>query len=461
VPPIQAHATIRSTITMPYSVNQISCTHIPNTNHSQSSSWFTSGTQLLTINEPAVVPNAQYFSNFLAQLKGRFQVDEPDGEELQIVLAAHGHWQYAIVRRVCSAGEDRLSYEENSRFTLCSMGDDVEAIMLKGTSNMQSLTWWKNDGKAILWRRMINKPVTMDETTLRRMSIEFSERPNLKPSKGPTFEEPSDEGVYNRLELRKPDEDQTKELTNSHLSSSYNSVIDQNLSDNELYYILQTHCKDPMVLKKVLSWGISRPNIKIADKEIKELGNGRLWVNAHLSPKSRKIARKWQGVLDDLKGAYQEVTPGVYLQPAPKQHEPGIQHRLRRNIDGCWVIEVFYSAQGIWRACTQELPNGQWVDLTSGLKLFKIQIVPMIDILNRMKDDWSEYEVMANRIKFLFNYCNQTKLNAKLKLRSLNHHIVNLRVKLEKQYLLSFAVRVANIADSIALEGRKLSEKRN
>merc|ERR1719320_752955 len=230
--------------------------------------------------------------------------------------------------------------------------------------------------------------------------------------------------------------------------------MDQNLPDNELFYTLQAYCKDPVVLQKVLRWGIScAPNRKVAEKEIKELGSGRLWVNARLSPSFREHARKWQGILDDLKGAYQAVTPGVYLQPAPKQNEPGIQHRLRRNNDGCWVIEGFYFAQGIWRACTQELCNGQWVDLTSGLKLYKIQIVPM-------KDDWSEYEEIAKRIHFLFNSCNQKKLNTKLKPRSLKHHIVNLRVKLEKQYALSFAVRVANIADSIALEERQVSEEK-
>jgi len=83
----------------------------------------------------------------------------------------------------------------------------------------------------------------------------------------------------------------------------------------------------------------------------------------------------------------------------------------------------------------------------------------MLDILNRMKDDWSEFEEMEKRIEFLFNSCNQKKLNTRLKPRSLKHHIVNLKVKLEKQYALSFAVRVANIADSIALE--KLEVKGN
>jgi len=82
----------------------------------------------------------------------------------------------------------------------------------------------------------------------------------------------------------------------------------------------------------------------------------------------------------------------------------------------------------------------------------------MLDILNRMKDDWSDYEEIERRIEFLFTSCNQKKLNTKIKQRSLKHHIGNLKVKLEKQYALSFAVRVANIADSIALEDRQVME---
>jgi len=82
----------------------------------------------------------------------------------------------------------------------------------------------------------------------------------------------------------------------------------------------------------------------------------------------------------------------------------------------------------------------------------------MLDIINRMKDDWADYEKIERRIEFLFTSCNQKKLNNKIKQRRLKHHIVNLKVKLEKQYPLSFAVRVANIADSIALEERQVME---
>jgi len=106
-----------------------------------------------------------------------------------------------------------------------------------------------------------------------------------------------------------------------------------------------------MILQKVLDWGITRtPNLKVADKEIKELGSGRLWVSARLSSSPSVSFSESQGVLNDLKGAYQEDTAGVYYQPAPLPKEPGVQHRLRK-LNGYWVIEEFDLEQGIWCAC--------------------------------------------------------------------------------------------------------------
>jgi len=75
-----------------------------------------------------------------------------------------------------------------------------------------------------------------------------------------------------------------------------------------------------------------------------------------------------------------------------------------------------------------------------------------------MKGEWSGFEEMKRRIEFLFNSRNQKKLSTRLKPRSLKHHIVNLRVKLEKQFALSFALRIANIADSIVLQQREFKE---
>jgi len=437
MPATPAHDSTWITSPMSYSVNHVSPTNL--TSNHQMTSRGSAGKQPKTASHPPLESKHQYFYNFLAQLQGNFWDNGLDGGKLQIVLSGNGDEQCAIVRRVGSAGKDRLIYDEDSRFTLCSMDDDVEAVMPKRASNMQWLKWWRNDGKPMLWRRLTKKHATMD---LSRISREFSEQ------------KLSGEGVCNRPEVPEPDENSTNEINWRVCweTSSDSSAIDQKISDDELFGIFRTRCEDPMILQKLLDWGISRtPNLKVGEKEIRELAAGRLWVSVRLSTRSSKYARKWSCVLGDLKGAYQEVTAGVYYQPAPKPNELGIQHRLQ-NLTGYWVIEAFDVERRIWRARTRELSNGNWVDLTSGLKLFNIHVVPMVQILNRMKADWSEYDEMENRIKFLFNYCNQNKLNTKLKSRSLKHHIVNLRLKLETQYALSFAIRVAKTADSIALK---------
>jgi len=426
VPPTQAYPTTYIVTPLSYSANNVSFTNLP-------MRYLNAGNQLITVYHPPAVFNHQNICNFLGQLEGNFWDDELDGGKLQIFVAGNGHKQHCIVRRACSAGENRIICDEISRFTLCSMDGDVEAIMLKGVSSVQSLTWWTNDGKRMVWRRL---------RTLARTSREFSEQ------------ELSDDGVFNRPEVPVPDENSTIDLTNYSVSletSSANSAIDKKLSDNKLFDFFRTHCEDPLILQEILDWGITRtPNLKVGEKEILALASGRLWVNVRLSSSSSKYARKLTGVLDDLKGAYQQETPGVYYQPAPKPNEPGVQHRLRI-LNGHWVIEVCEVDLGIWHVRCQQLPDGKWVDPASGLKLYNIHVVSMEDILNKMKDDWSDYDEMKKRIEFLFNTCNQKKLNTKLKPRSLKHHIVNLRVKLEKQYALSFAVRVARIADYIAL----------
>merc|ERR1719445_1590769 len=88
---------------------------------------------------------------------------------------------------------------------------------------------------------------------------------------------------------------------------------------------------------------------------------------------------------------------------------------------------------------------------------YNIKIVPMESILFAMKDQLTDFQDIERSIDFLFNSCNQKKLNTKLKARNLKHNISNLRLKSEKQYALSFAVRVAELADFIALVSSSLN----
>jgi len=443
--PIQAHVAPWITTPMWYSVNQVSPTYLPKINYQMTTS-VSSGKQPKKFSHKPADFDHQYSFQFLEQLQGNFWDAGQNGGKLQIVLQGSGDKQCAIVRKACSAGEDRLIYDEDSRFTLCSMDDDVEAVMLKGGSSTQPLTWWRNDGKPMRWRRLIKNHENLETGTFSRAPKESLEQ------------ELSGESVCDHQDVLEPSEDSTDDVTNwsdSSETSIDNSSIDQNIIMEEPFDIFRTQCEDPVILQKVLDWGVSRTsNLKIGEKEIGELAAGHMWVSVRLSSKAQKNARKLSSVRDNLKGAYLEVTAGVYYQPAPKPNEPSI-HRLRK-LNGNWVIEAFDEEQRIWRARAKELQNGSWVDLPSGWKLYNVHVIPMVDIFNRMKHDLPEYEEMNKRIEFLFDTCNQKRLNTKLKSRSLKHHIYNLTVKLEKQHALNFALRVAGAADSIALKHFKV-----
>merc|ERR1712173_335856 len=170
-------------------------------------------------------------------------------------------------------------------------------------------------------------------------------------------------------------------------------------------------------------WGLSRDTepmaIKMNPELIQKLAKGRIWVCVDkMLPQSKSLTGAPDECspeldsLDDLKGAYQEGgDEGLYLQPRPEANQPGTQHRLRKGENGFWVIEEFDINTERWMKRTVEQPGGRWWDIPT-----------------------------------------QQKLNTKLKKRNLKHNIANLKVKLEKQHCLSFAVRIANIADSIAKE---------
>merc|ERR1719334_2339304 len=117
------------------------------------------------------------------------------------------------------------------------------------------------------------------------------------------------------------------------------------------------------------------------------------------------------------------------------------------------MIEKYVEERGVWYQCAHELRDGQWVDFNTKRLVYKVLIIPMKTILKRMKESWKDLDEMQRNLEFLFRVCNPKKLNAKLKPRNLKHNMLNLRLKLEKQYWLSFAVQVAETADAIALDG--------
>jgi len=230
--------------------------------------------------------------------------------------------------------------------------------------------------------------------------------------------------------------------------------------EEELFKQIKAQCiMNPSLLKRVISWGNSKSQSEqMTRQDARAISVGRLWMTASTALPSNESDEKLQEAVDDIKGAYQKVSDGVWQQPIPQTGEPGRQHRLRKDSFGCWIIEERIKNEDdeeSWKICVKELSDHRWVDVKNDRREMKVKKVQMVTILERMMQDKTAVEnadVQRNYVDFLFKSCNQKKLNSKLKKRNLKHNIANLKVKLDKQHALSFAVKVANTADIIALE---------
>lgn len=421
-----------------------------------------------------LTPSDPYSCNFLAQLEGSYERETPQVEKIQVELVSDGNFQYGRVRRQSGeAATEQLIKEEDTRFTLCSVDGFVLAVMVKGRIMRQSVTWYANDGSKIVWRRtgdVTFKLVTLTPEQSRRNSIAsiYSGVSHMSYSNVSQCETTPDVRMQIRPELRMkpelgseseyPPRRLTQEPSNGSLCSSFESptsptlLPDRRLSNEELFDQFRKNClRCPSLKQRVIEWGITRtPNNRVGDKEISALAGGRVWVTATLGqPSTKRDGDYWQEILNDYKGAYQEDEPGVFLQPPAQPNEPGVQHRLRSQ-NGLWMIDEHNVEEDVWDPCARELPCGKWVDVKDRRMKYNIKIVPMESILCKMKDQLTDLEEIQRSIDFLFNSCNQKKLNTKLKARNLKHNISNLKLKLDKQYALSFAVRVSEIADSIS-----------
>jgi len=426
-------------------------------------------------NFPATDP---YSCNFLAQLEGTYETVLSDAKQVQVGLVDGA--QYANVRMQDDIGDfvvNQVIYEDEKRFRLCSLEGFILAIMLKGKDMRSSVTWYSNDGSQLVWHRSPDvtfKLVTMTPELSRRNSLasNFSGISQMSCSQASANEVVSDVRMHIRPELRtqkdpdrerrrlSPEQPNNLSSVESPLSECKSpSTFEITLTDDELFEQLKRLCrKCPSLLEKVVHWGITRtPSRRVGPKEISKFAAGRIWVRAALIKPPRSSIDSWQEVLNEFKGAYQEVEPGVFMQPPTQPHEPGKQHKIRKNSRGFWIIEEHHADENVWNTCVEELPYGHWVDVKRRRRRYNIQLVPMLSILNRMQEHWTDHEEMEHSIGFLFNSCNQKKLNTRLKARNLKHNISNLQLKLDKQYALSFAVRVLEIADSIALEDQNVN----
>jgi len=158
-----------------------------------------------------------------------------------------------------------------------------------------------------------------------------------------------------------------------------------------------------------------------------------------------------QDALNGMKGAYQEIVKGsgVFIQPKPKTTEPGVQHRLRKE-KNIWVIEECNPNTKDW--IMRAVESGRtWRDFRNPHKFLVVRIIPFADILWNM-GDYIFYGSVEKQVDFLFEVCNQKKLNTKIGRRNFKSYIQNLKTRLGKHESLKFALQVLNAAEAIAKE---------
>jgi len=433
---------------------------------------------------PPFMPNDMaYNCNFLGQLQGSYVIDTPEGlDHVNVIIPtlAENEVQYAIVRQVCSDGDalpDKFIHETPIEFTLCSVDGNVEAVLKKG-SNMKHTVNWQNysNGSQTIWRRKAEVTFNLVHVDSlapsRRNSFSSIDAASTVDSSvcGSTLIDPYGLPMRIRPELLQQSvvEENKPDLMNRPFCKSYtpNDSFENKLrvleptnerDEQELamFELIKAHCmRNASLLKKMVTWAKSNyPARRVSPEEVSTMSEGRLWVTANVaeSDESVEIEERLHESLNDIKGAYRQVRELVFKQPEPKVNEPGVQHRLIKSSLGYWKIEANDVNSGKWETCAQELPDGRWQDMKNNGTMIRVQIIPLEKILQRIdKQFMSSDQEVAKSIEFLFTSCNQKKLNSKLKGRNLKHNISNLKIKLEKQYALSFAVQVATTADSIA-----------
>jgi len=410
---------------------------------------------------------SSYSPNSLWELEGTWTTDTPEEDEIRLTVTCHGNQYHAIgaVKSGTGVVPDQIIYQDKNMFTLRSTDGNVMAIMFRAMITKNSLTWFSVFGTKIMWRRTED---LQDESSPRNSTATESSGISRTCSTSSGLSAFGD----SRPELCKPicneevpycfsasNTGKSEARRSISVASPY-SQLNEKLEEDDLLELFQNHCtKSPSLLQKVLNWGISQtPNQSTDRIEIERLACGRLWVSAFITvPIKKRRTGAWR-IIDELKGAYELVAPGVYLQPPALPGEPGAQHRLRKNNYGLWFIEKHNREKDDWFPCAQELPMGKWIDLKNR-NVYVVKVVSMLSILTRMTKRVSDFGSMEKGMEFLFTSCNQKKLNSNLKARNIKHNISNLHVKLDKQRSLCFAIRVASIADSIALENTAVCSK--
>jgi len=355
------------------------------------------------------------------------------------------------------------------------------AVMRKGTNMKYSVTWEDTDDVSlIVWKRKDDVTFTLvpaeSLASSRRNSISSVGTASTGVSKSMCSSVIGADGIPLRIRpelLQKKctplpvqfnpascesyiSKESSQHILNN-TGSSRNSVqTDEQNKEEALFEMIKAHCeRNPGMLKKLVKWGMSNTQYRrVSQENIKNLSEGRFWVTAHPlnKLKNEEVAERLKESLEDLKGAYQQVEPGVYKQPKPQSNEPGVQHRLLKDSNGRWRIEEHSEENRSWLVCAKEVSETRWIDIKNETEI-RVRLVPMIKIMQKIDEEFVESdEKVEKSMEFLFTACNQKKLNCKLTGRSLKHNIANCKIKLQKQHSLSFAVQVSKTADTIAQE---------
>jgi len=409
-----------------------------------------------------------YSCHFLGQLEGHYQTDAPGNECIEIKLACNDSVKYAIVDRE-SYGEKVPNlhiYDEATRFMLCSVTGDVRAVMPKGLTMKHRIKWFTKNGSVIIWNRRGN--VLFQLTSIKTISArndftnsEYTGSQMSSGSLGQSGEVPPDPSMNIRQETSQSNDERKQGLTN--LNSTRVSFISENkrrsaghrvtekLSDGALFELFKAQSrKDPSLAGKFLEWGFCVTPDSVTEAEVLEVTKGRIWLSLNLILPTAEDTERFSAILGELQGAYQEVLPDVYMQPLSTWNEGKVQRRLRKGSNGLFTIEENFFKDNIWLPCVKEHPYGNWIDVMNNGAMYKAQVVPMISIFNKIKNEWPNLKDAIRWLDLLFKSHYLDESYNKIKLQNIEQNIGNLCTDLRKEKHLRFATLVASIANSIA-----------
>jgi len=428
-------------------------------------------TQQTIIPAGVIDDDALYSCKIIAQLQGSYEIKTLAGcLQVTVILpeVAEQEEQYATVHRVSTekkALPEQRIYEEPFWFSLKSANGNLEGVFRKGMNMKHSLKWQSSDDKTYtVWRRkgevkfnLVHVKPRVRGSPISSVRTDSSIHTVLH-SVDTAMQSSDDSLMIIRPELRPLPINGT---SNCRYTASENVLLNRTgvgfgaprvksaQYQEEMFELIKAHCsQNPILFKKIFDWSIrNNPARGVSQDKTKGLSEGRIWIVAQTLDADESRATLHS--LDEIKGAYQEVSEGVWMQPDPKTCGSEVQHRLSKDEHELWMIEQYCFQSEGWQIRARQVEGSRWVDLMNSVMTIRVQIVPMSRILERLSEKILESKIDVKKtVDYLYTSCNHLKL-CKVKGHNLKHRIDNLKVKLEKRNALSFGVHVANAAESI------------